>query len=346
MADLESRIAPDGPTFSVVSGRTISRLIHRDPQAVMSVVREAYLAHGRGQSVNPPATLLPFADKPNARILALPAHLDGRWRLSGVKWIASYPDNVCHGIPRASAVLILNDHESGYPFACLEASVISAARTAASAALAADFLTGGRHAHTLGIVGTGFVARYIYRFLTGTAWNIENVVLYDINPHQARRFASTVCNGQLHASVTVAQDLESAVQSSDLVVFATVAPKPHVHDPSLLKHRPTILHISLRDLAPELLLDACNIVDDVDHVMRARTSAHLAETLTGSRAFVSGTLADVIEGMCPVDRSRPVIFSPFGLGVLDLALGKWVYDQAVEIGEYCTIGDFFDDLER
>ena len=30
-------------------------------------------------------------------------------------------DNVAAGIPRASAVLILNDHDTGYPFACMEA---------------------------------------------------------------------------------------------------------------------------------------------------------------------------------------------------------------------------------
>jgi ornithine cyclodeaminase len=80
-----------------------------------------------------------------------------------------------------------------------------------------------------------------------------------------------------------------------------------------------VLHISLRDLAPELLLSACNVVDDVEHVMHADPWAHLAEELSGSRDFVAGTLAEVILGRCPFDHCRPVIFSPFGLGLLDLA---------------------------
>jgi N-[(2S)-2-amino-2-carboxyethyl]-L-glutamate dehydrogenase len=322
-------------------------LIHSDLEGAISIIRDAYLTHARGQSVNPSSVFLRFPDKPNARIIALPSHLEDPWHLSGIKWIASYPDNIRSGVPRASAVLILNSHESGYPFACLEASIISAARTAASAVLAAEHLVAdGRRARTLAIVGTGLIARYIYRFLSGTGWNIDRVLLYDINPAEAERFAARVCAPGQHSSVSVAPDLASALGAADLAVFATVAPKPHVHDPALLAHRPVILHISLRDLAPELLLDAYNVVDDVDHVMHADTSPHLAEKLTGSRAFVAGTLADVMQGLCPVDHNRPVIFSPFGLGLLDLALGKWVYDRAVQQGEHCAIGDFFYDLER
>lgn len=347
MPNLDSPATANGLRFSVITGRTIFRLIHDDLEGAISVIREAYLAHSRGNSVNPSSLFLRFPDKPNARIIALPTHLGEPWQLSGIKWIASYPDNIREGIPRASAVLILNSHESGYPFACLEASIISAARTAASAALAADCLkAGGRQTHTLTIVGAGLISRYIYRFLTGTGWRIDNVVLYDILPREAERFAADVCDTRLHSSIVVAPNLASALRAGDLIVFATVAPKPHVDDDKLLAHRPTVLHISLRDLSPEILLTACNIVDDVEHVMHADTSPHLAEQLSGSRDFVAGTLADVVLGKCPVDHSRPVIFSPFGLGLLDLALGKWVYDRAIEAGEHCAIGDFFYDLER
>ena len=101
----------------------------------MELVEATYRLHGAGDSVNPPSYFLRFPDRPTARIIALPASIGGQVRVDGLKWISSFPDNVAAGIPRASAVLILNDHDTGYPFACLESSIISATRTAASAAL-------------------------------------------------------------------------------------------------------------------------------------------------------------------------------------------------------------------
>ena len=330
--------------FSIITGETISRLIDEDLAGCVDVVRDAYLEHAEGRSVNPQSVFLRFQDRPNARIIALPSHLTSPSAVSGLKWVASYPDNVRRDLPRASAVLLLNSHEHGYPFACLEGSIISAARTAASAVVAAFHLSdGSRRARALGIVGTGLIARYVYRFLLGTHWEIENVHLFDIEQGRAAQFASRVCEPGRHAGIQVSPDLASLLTECDLILFATVASRPHVHDPRLIEHAPLILHISLRDLAPELLLDACNIVDDVDHVMQADTSPHLAEQMTGTRSFVTGTLAEVVRRQCTIDRTRPVIFSPFGLGVLDLAVGKWVYDRAVAAGSHQVIKDFFYD---
>src|SRR5215469_480921 len=132
------------PSFAVISGDQVHQVLEGREKEIVSLVEATYRLHGAGDSVNPPSYFLRFPDRPSDRIIALPASIGGKLRVDGLKWISSFPGNVAAGIPRASAVLILNDHDTGYPFACLESSIISATRTAASAAVAADWLTRGR----------------------------------------------------------------------------------------------------------------------------------------------------------------------------------------------------------
>jgi N-[(2S)-2-amino-2-carboxyethyl]-L-glutamate dehydrogenase len=333
--------------FAVITGKTIHRIIHGNMPECLRIVREAYLTHDAGQSINPNSYFLRYPEKPSARIIALPAHLGGATSVSGIKWIASFPENVAKGFPRASAVLVLNSYETGYPFACLESSIISAARTAASAVVAADVLRGGRRCvKTLGIVGNGLIARYVYDFLVGTGWDIGSIALFDTNPAESTRFASEVCDAKRHAKIATCVDVESLIEASEVIVLTTIASKPHITDFALFAHNPLVLHLSLRDLSPEILLKSNNVVDDVDHVMNAGTSPHLAEQMSGGRGFVSGTIAGAIARRYVVDPSRPTILSPFGLGILDLAVGKWVYDAAHASGEAIRVDDFFHEIRR
>jgi N-[(2S)-2-amino-2-carboxyethyl]-L-glutamate dehydrogenase len=333
--------------LSIINGKTVFDIVHAHRSECIRIVREAYLAHADGESVNPDSYFLRFPDKPDCRIIALPAYLGKDFDVAGIKWIASYPANIQRGFPRASAVLVLNNSETGYPFAVLESSIISATRTAASAALAAHWLGGESHrAHSLGIVGTGFIARYIYEFLVGTGWTIDEVRLHDLSPVESEKFRSTACRLEQHRTVTVVPDVAELVRACDLIVFTTVASTPHIADAALFEHNPLVLHISLRDLAPEILMRSQNVVDDVEHVMKANTSPHLTEQKTGNRKFVTGTLADIMLGRRSVNRSRPIIFSPFGMGILDLAVGKWVYDHAVAAGQDLRLSDFFYETVR
>src|SRR5881296_2442710 len=308
--------------LSIINGKTVFDIVRAHRAECIRIVRDAYLAHADGQSVNPDSYFLRFPDKPDCRIIALPAYLGKNFDVAGLKWIASYP-------------------------AILQSSIISAARTAASAALAAHWLNGqSRQARSLGIVGTGFIARYVYDFLVDTGWAIEEVRLYDTSPPESEKFGRTVCRLEQHRAVTVVPDVAQLVTACDLILFTTVASTPHIADATLFEHNPVVLHISLRDLAPGILLKSQNVVDDVEHVMKANTSPHLAEQKTGNRSFVTGTLADIMIGRRSVNRSRPIIFSPFGMGILDLAVGKWVYDQAVAAGQDLRLSDFFYEVVR
>ena len=321
------------PEFGVVPAASVRRTLAGAEKQVIELVELAYRQHGEQQTVNPPSYFLRFPDRPSARIIALPASIRGDEAVDGVKWISSFPANTAAGIPRASGVLVLNDPVTGHPYALLEASLISAARTAASAVLAADRLTRGHERPArVGYVGCGLIAHTIHTYFTAAGWTFEQVAAYDTVPGNAARFTD---------GVVVYDTCEELMRACDLVVFATVAGTPHVTEPAALAHHPLVLHVSLRDLAPELIADAANVVDDVDHCLRAGTSLDLAEQLTGGRGFVDGTLYDVMTGRVEVRRDRPVIFSPFGLGVLDLAVGKFVYEGVRAAGELGIVPGFF-----
>jgi 2,3-diaminopropionate biosynthesis protein SbnB len=335
------------PPFAVVPGAQVQSALHGREKQIVELVEATYRLHGAGDSVNPPSYFLRFPDRPSARIIALPASVGGDVHVDGIKWISSFPDNVSAGIPRASAVLILNDHDTGYPFACMEASVISASRTAASAAAAADWLSRGRSRPTrVGFFGVGLIARYIHTYLAATGWSFDEIGVHDLSADSAGGFRGYLEQSGTSARITVHETAEQLIRSSDLVVFATIAGEPHVSDVSWFDHAPLVLHVSLRDLAPEVLLASTNVVDDVEHCLKANTSPHLVEQLTGDRDFLLGTLADVMAGRVTVPADRPVVFSPFGLGVLDLAVGKAVYDQIVAAGELQVVEGFFSELRR
>lgn len=340
------------PSFSIVRGDVIRRIVHGNVAHCVDIIREAYIAHAAKRSVNPPSSILRPGRGTNSRIIALPAYVDTPRAVSGMKWIASYPDNIRHGQPRASAVVILNDADCGVPFACLEGSVISATRTAASAVLAAEVLREGeRNVGSLCVIGAGLIARSIYRCFVGMGWRFSEVRIHDVSARASAQFAEWMqtlpCSPDgRRPRITSHADAPSAMRDSELVVFATVSARPYVTDPDVLNHCPVVLHISLRDLDPQLLLNASNVVDDIEHAMTAQTSLHLAETLTGRRDFVTCSLADLLTTSQPVpSRSRPIVFSPFGLGVLDVALGRWVYEQAATLDALQDIPDFFPSVE-
>jgi N-[(2S)-2-amino-2-carboxyethyl]-L-glutamate dehydrogenase len=334
------------PEFAVISGAQVQRVLGGREAEVVGLVEAAYRLHAAGDSVNPPSYFLRFADRPSARIIALPAALGGEAPVDGLKWISSFPDNVAAGIPRASGVLVLNDPDTGYPFACLEASVISATRTAALAAIGAERLSrGGQRPARVGFFGAGLIARYVHAFLAATGWSFERVGVHDLSAESAEGFGAYLERSGAGGRIVV-EGAEQLIRSSDLVVFATIASEPHVSDPSWFEHNPLVLHVSLRDLAPEIVLASTNVVDDVEHCLKANTSPHLAEQLTGNRDFVAGTLNDVIARRVALPAGRPVVFSPFGLGVLDLAVGRYVYDRLAASGDLHVVGDFFSELRR
>jgi cysteine synthase A len=329
--------------FHVVDGQTVARLLAADPNACIEDVRHAYLEHHAGRSINPDSYFLRFPEAPANRIIALPASLSGTPAVSGIKWISSFPGNIQSGLQRASAVLILNDADTGYAYACLEASRISAMRTAASAVLAARWILGQRkQVRRLAVIGAGFIARSIVDLFVSDGWELGEVMIHDQHLESAQALmAHGARQGRLQTRLV---ELEEALDA-DVLLFATTAPSPYVPDRRFRADQ-LLLNISLRDLGPEIIASANNLLDDVEHCLKANTSPDLAVQRYQSRAFITGTLAQLMLGEVTLDPDLPTIFSPFGLGVLDLAVGQRLYRQALAEGSALPVPQFFFESNR
>jgi 2,3-diaminopropionate biosynthesis protein SbnB len=298
---------------------------------ILDAVRKAYETHSRGASSLPHSSFLRFPDSDKDRIICLPAYLGDDYQLAGVKWIASVPDNVPKGIERASAVMILNDRETGRPTTVLEGSIVSKQRTAASAALASKVLA-AEAPDTIGFVGCGPINVSVAAFLKAVWPNTRKLLAFDLDPARAQAFGDTIGEYFDAAEFSIAGSLEDLMSTCPMVSFATTAINPYIDNLDSSPENATILHVSLRDLKTGAILPNHNVVDDLDHVCRAGTSIFLASEETGNRDFVHADIGDILLGNKPVPErdGRPVVFSPFGLGVLDLAVADLVKDSVAE----------------
>jgi ornithine cyclodeaminase len=270
--------------------------------------------------------------------------VQGDEKVGGIKWVSSFPDNIHHDLPRASAVVVLNDMENGRAKSIIEASIINYKSTAASAALAAKTIYDAKQAmpQRLVLVGCGPINYEIARFLQVLRFNFERIEVYDLDANRAEQFARQLTNdfGMVHAHVrTDVNDILN--DSSSLISFGTTAATPYI-DPNAATNKNTVvLNISLRDIPPEIIKTAFNIVDDIDHVSRENTSIYLAEQIYGRDGFEHTAIGAILNNDATIPSDKFVIFSPFGLGILDLQVASMIEKSSREQGFGLTMPNFF-----
>lgn len=119
------------------------------PAAAIEAVRDGFLAHRRGEWVMPSKVYLPAP--PHGDFRAMPAR---GGELAMLKWISSFPGNGAHGLPSVMGVVVLSDVRTSAPLMLLDAGAVTALRTGAVAAIAAQALARPQ-ARTVGLIGCG-----------------------------------------------------------------------------------------------------------------------------------------------------------------------------------------------
>jgi 2,3-diaminopropionate biosynthesis protein SbnB len=332
--------------FFLIAQKTIQEILFKNLSVTYDIVKKAYLAHEKKLTVLPASHFLRFSENSDARIIALPGYLAEEPEVAGIKWISSNPKNLLEGLPRASAVIVLNDPQTARPYACLEGTLISAARTAASAVLAAEYMHDNKNISSLGIIGNGPISKEIFEYFIGKDWSINNVILFDLQPSHSISFKNQFKGRKNIPPISITNSVEELIRSCDVIVLATTTTSPYLNEIELFKHCPLILNVSLRDLSPNVVLSSNNVVDDIEHVLNANTSVHLAQKESfGNINFINGTLAKLIMNEYRLPKNKTNIFSPMGLGILDLALAKYVFDNAYSAGKQITAYNFLGEYK-
>jgi ornithine cyclodeaminase/alanine dehydrogenase-like protein (mu-crystallin family) len=278
------------------------------PTEAIERVRDGFVRHASGEWEMPPKVYLDAAPRGDFR--AMPAKGGG---LAILKWVTSFPTNHERGLPVVMGLICVSSAEDGQPLALVDARAVTALRTGAVAAVAAQELA-REDAATVGIVGCGLHGSWAARCLAAAEW--ERGVCFDPDPDRAGELA-----GELGWEVGARED----ALSCDVVTCVTPGFEPVVSRSDL---RPG-LHLSMlgadgpgkAEAEPDAVA-ACRLFCD-----EWEQASHGGE-LTGA---VSGGLVardDVVElGQVLTGRAagRPdpeavTLFDSTGLAIQDLAL--------------------------
>ena len=287
------------------------------PGRAYDAVRDAFVAHARGEWTMQPK--LYVTNYPAGDFRAMPA-LGGGHAL--LKWVTSFPGNPARGLPTVSGVVVLSDAETGLVEAILDAGAVTALRTGAAAALAAETLG---LAGPAAVVGAGVNGRAAARSLKACG---RDVVLWDVDPERRRAVAAEL-------GIGVAASREEAL-ATQVVVTVTPGREILFADGSLRAGQ----HVSLMgaDGPGKAEMSVAEIgrvrvfCDEWEQASHGGELAAAVEAGAITRADVT-ELGAVLTGDAEGRRSEEeiTIFDSTGLAIQDLAVAIAAYERADEL---------------
>jgi len=161
----------------------------------------------------------------DAFLHAMPAFIP-KIKSAGMKWVGGYPENHKRGLPYITGLLVLNDVETGVPYALMDCTWITAIRTAAATALTAKYLA-CPDSDTLAILGCGVQGRYNLETLN-EIFPLSKVKVYDISEEISRRYVVDM-GSRFDLDIEIANNPKQAVSDADIIVTAgpfLMDPKP------------------------------------------------------------------------------------------------------------------------
>jgi len=291
-----------------------------------------FAEHGAGRVENPPKPgVHPL---PDTFIHAMPGYLTGP-RQVGMKWIGGFFANAARGMPSLSGLIVLNDAETGYPTAVMDAAYITALRTAAASAVAAKYLARPDSA-TVGVVGAGLQGRYNLLALKEVLGGLSRVLVHDIRPEATAKYAADMA-AAAGLEIAPADSAAEAIAGADVAVTATSQLAGVAFRADWLGPGQLVLPVHSRGWERAAIDRADKFV--VDDWEQFRTS------MTGEEAFYESLpepyaqLGEIVAGAKGGRESDAELIVDFnyGLAIHDVAVGHEVLARAKAKGLGTTL---------
>lgn len=260
---------------------------------------------------------------PKNRIIAMPAFVGGDINMAGIKWIASFPENIDSGIPRAHSVVILNDAGTGQPVGIIDTPLLSVIRTASVSGLVLQYFNELRKPETVkvGMTGFGPIGQYHARMCLDLLGDVvEKISVYD--PRHVD--ASTLIDDD---RIEVVDSWEEAYADADVFMTCTVSDAPYIDKAP----KPGSLHlnVSLRDYKTDVYdwFKEAMYVDDWEEVNREKTDIEMMHIEKGLEEKDTYSIVDMVveSSFAKHNKEVPLMFNPMGMAVFDIAIGSYYY---------------------
>jgi ornithine cyclodeaminase/alanine dehydrogenase-like protein (mu-crystallin family) len=306
------------------------------PDACAGAMAEVLAAHARGEAQMPLRSVVPFEGAAGLMGL-MPAWRGGERPVFALKALCLMPGNPARGLDTHQGTVTLFDGETGVPLAILDASAITAVRTAAVSAVATRALARD-DARVLAILGAGVQARAHLDALLPVRTFTEVRVFAPSREH-ALAVATAADDGRAGA-VSVAPSGEDAVRGADVVVTATTSREPVLRREWLTDGA----HVNAvgastpayRELDVETLAASALFCDSRESLRNEAGEYQLAvkEGAIAGDDHVRGSLGEVLAGMAPgrLNDAELTVFRSLGLAVEDLAAAERAVAAARRLG--------------
>jgi ornithine cyclodeaminase/alanine dehydrogenase-like protein (mu-crystallin family) len=207
------------PPILLLSRADVASLL--DPDVLRRAIADAMADVSAGR-VSMPNRVAALVDEREGFLGAMPAYLPSSNALT-TKLVSLFPRN--RDRPTHQAVLVAFDPDTGTPVALMDATEITAARTAAGSALSAELLA-REDAHVLAILGTGVQARAHARAVARVR-SFARLVVAGRDRAKAEALAAEV-RDTVTTPVETVDGFEDAVRGADVVSATTHAEVPVV----------------------------------------------------------------------------------------------------------------------